>query len=312
MFKTLITTCLLTFSCASGTLSQEKDLNVRKANSDLYAIKGYYCLFNDYSDPNRWLSFENDEDYTFFDYNSMSQGAFDVRYYSNGSYQSLMYLNVYMNRHNNTQFYRLTFSTGEEFEFDIDRNDDIDDFNIYARTTMLYFPETIYFDEDTYNIFTSIFTSEGNKYNSRYNGWYSLVPNNLSYSGEWEVVGNIIVDNSLYQGAYFDNKNAYAYIGNVNKQFVNNGVLQTSQLIYLNNVMLPSVEYSSMENTGVFDYVIQPVQYTFGDMIFSVIDAPVYMLSQLFSFELFGIQFYVAFMGVATVLLIFFIVRKVV
>ena len=75
--------------------------------------------------------------------------------------------------------------------------------------------------------------------------------------------------------------------------------------------MIPRTMHNTLLNYGVFQFVPSDVHnYTFGELIFNIMDAPIYFLKSLFSFQLFGETFYVAFMSVLTIMLICFVVRK--
>lgn len=308
MFKTLITTCLLTFSCASGTLKevpQTNDLNVRNAYGT-YNLQGDWC-FRDVFDVT-WDSYEYE--YTYYDYTSYGNGITAPKglfITSNGSTQS--YIDVrtlYVHDYGDGGF---TFhcSFGEELiSEDVYINDTLSNFPYQFKHLIMWFPSATYVSQRYYEIWTCLFQRSANNYCTAYTGWYTFV--NFDENVKWQLCGSLIVNNNLQ--TYMTYNNGNCYVDNIT--YIDNGTLNGSSAFYLDNVLITDAFYDAMTDTGVFNFAVQPVTYSFGDMIFSVIDAPIYMLSQLFSFELFGIQFYVAFMGITTVLLIFFIVRKVI
>ena len=324
MFKTLITTCLLTFSCASGTLkdvSQTKDLNVRNYYGVNNVLSGGYCFkphiesLPDSDVLNEIYTFDlTNSDIVIYYYSSASNyfiesvtGSLSIEYVTGSD--AFFKVNWYYDLEGTEYFVYY------DYGFDLDETFD------NTERFCIWFLKDYYCSNDMAYLFNYMFQNSPNDYCKVYNGWYTF-SNTFSVNNivgnYFNLYGNFTIDNNLYSQMSFNSTTHTIYASGTNGvdyfnfKVYDNSLLLNSNAIYINNCLMPYSYYQYLVNWGTFNYVPQQVEYTFGDMIFSVIDAPIYMLSQLFSFELFGIQFYVAFMGITTVLLIFFIVRKVI
>lgn len=194
--------------------------------------------------------------------------------------------------------------------------------NIEPYRTIVYFNRPYYLDRSTKNRWDMYFTHEGNSYCNVYTGWYTMNNSYIAPIRNFQIFGNFIVNNNLYTSLqYTTDSGGYleAHLDDFNNDFYSsiyiwryNQYQINDKLIYFTEVMIPQTTMINLRANGVFGYAYEPVNYTFGEMIFNIIDAPIYMLSQLFSFTLFGIEFYIAFIGIVTIILICFIVRKIV
>lgn len=188
---------------------------------------------------------------------------------------------------------------------------------------LIYFPNYVFLNGDNLKVFNSVFTTEGNRFNTYYNGYYSIT--NSSYNSFWQLYGSICVNNSLFDYMYYTHYDNAPYSvsacqlltsDNADYMFIYNNTFveyrYTSPNILISGTLIPNVYVERMTQMGVFAYQYDNTHYEFQDVVTSVIDGPIYMLSQLFSFELFGVQFYVAFMSIVTVVLICFVIKKIV
>lgn len=327
MFKTLLASTFLLFNVNTCNAIKPNHNNAN-VGGGVYELYGAYC-FRDVSNfPNQ-------------DYNIIPMGSgfsiisnideFNANYDAKVCWQSLG--DTYVNNTTIREFeidhkplsyghsddcYIIYLSDGE-YSFNVEMHVDTGalDFEYSdIQSMVLFFPVPLSIDADYYAVFNSLFTGGGNSFVSTYTGWYTLTSPN--YQTNFKLNGFFTVNNNLYnQIEYFD-YTAYATLNyGYNSQsetitIVDNKQLQVRNTILFSNVLIPNYARSSLLSVGVLGYAYEPVQYTFGDMIFSVVDAPVYMLSQLFSFELFGLQFYIAFMGVVTIVLICFVLKKII
>lgn len=236
-----------------------------------------------------------------------------INYYNTGN----PYWDLEVSYSGETGYETGTFSSRWYFGDDLTEGDpDLTDISIY-------FPNYVFLNGDYLKVFNSVFTTEGNRFNTYYNGYYSIT--NTSYNAFWQLYGSICVNNNLYDYMYYthyqnapysvsvcqlvtSNNADYMYI--YNNSFVEHRY--TSPNILISGTLIPNAYYQRMSYMGVFSYRYETDNVEFGDVITSVIDAPIYMLSQLFNFELFGVQFYIAFMSIVTVVLICFVVKKIV
>lgn len=76
--------------------------------------------------------------------------------------------------------------------------------------------------------------------------------------------------------------------------------------------LLPKYVRNALESYGIFQYVNDTPPTTWYEMILSTMDAPIYYLRQLLSFELFGINLFIAFSGLMTLLVVIFVIKKVI
>lgn len=194
------------------------------------------------------------------------------------------------------------------------QGEDITDIGNEHEDLIIYFPNTIAVDNTILNAFRSVFTGEGNRFVHYYNGFYTFI--DTDYNASWLIYGAISINNELFNNMYYDNGYSVGNqsFKNYNLKYIWSGAFVNSEYqspnVYLGNCLISNTMYSRMSDMGVFGYVSAPNNVTFAGMVTSVIDAPIYMLSQLFSFELFGVQFYIAFMSIVTVVLICFLIKK--
>lgn len=311
MFKELVVTGLLSFSVGSHSLQP------RNANR-LYSLYGCYCMNEEFDVDVTSLS----NDAVVIDYN-VYYDAFMLFHLENDNYIYNTTIRTFEFNYVDVDTFEVHLYDGEySLRQEITTGDDIYDLYTEMQIMVLFFPTPYYVSEYTYQVFNCFYNNNGNPFVTKYSGWYSFNTSSIStYNGIFTFNGFITADNNLYNYIDYRNKTCTCYIRGVDYQYgvnggstvvVDNGVLKSNVPLLLSDVLIPDYIRTQMLLVGTFSYTYTPVEYTFGDMVFSVVDAPIYMLSQLFSFELFGLQFYVAFMGVVTILLICFIVRKVV
>lgn len=330
MLKELIVTSLLSFSVGSLPLKHVNNLS----NNGVYSLKGGYCLRdvvgNDMGDG--FYDRVGDDTYIIYDSTDYADGMPDIYafWYHTNDYITIREFSIYvaMDEIDTYGLFNFSISLGEEeiYQNNVSTGDHLGEFDITTRNCIVYFPVSYYVDMDTYHAFTSLFTGVGNDYISLYSGYYSFV--NASYHVNYELMGNVMNNNSLYNMVtYTGLENGYNapvncscslvdyddfYGGTLYSDVITNGKFSGDKRLLFDNVLIPNYIKTYMQNSGVFAYQYDSVDFDFGDMVFSVMDAPVYMLSQLFSFELFGIQFYVAFMGIVTIVLICFVLKKII
>ena len=311
MFKTLLASTFLLFNVSSK-------VPVNNASNYVYSLYGAYCF-------KEHITYEKESlpnEYTFLDYTT-------IDYYARMTYQ-LDYDGTY---NYNTVIDNLDFSYDGENEyyvfhiydgdFSLRVNIDNDTYlsSLYGECweMILFFPSQFNVTADGFRLFNTFFTQEGNDYVNSYSGWYTIT--NPQYTSDIKLNGFFNVSNNLYNEiefvehnfrAWYRDEYSYDYSGDSYVDVIVNSKLKVSSLIYFDNVLIPNYLDYNFRQVGTFSYLYTPVEYTFGDMIFSVVDAPIYMLSQLFSFELFGLQFYVGFVGVVTLLLICILIKKLV
>lgn len=71
--------------------------------------------------------------------------------------------------------------------------------------------------------------------------------------------------------------------------------------------------YNELSQIGVFSYV-RDTQYDdtdFHDLLFTIMDTPIYFFSRLFDFQFFGVNLYIALSGLITLAIVVIIIRKI-
>lgn len=303
MLKELFITGLLSFTVGSTPLKY-----VPKHNANgVYQLYGCYC-YRDHFDSE--ILRDVHIDYTFVDYlhtDVQVMVSFDDSYPYTTTLRTFEISYV-------TDYYHIDMYDGEyNLDEDIHYLDYLYDLNLSSHELVLYFYEPFNVTYDAYNVFNALFTDNGNEWVTNYSGWYTLT--SYTTTVNFNVNGFFTCDNNFYNHlAYYSTTlQADLYGYNDSLTIINDRkFVAKSSNILINNTLIADYNRTEMLKCGVFAYVYEPVEYTFGDVIFSVVDAPVYMLSQLFSFELFGLQFYVAFMGIVTIVLICFILKKII
>jgi len=293
---------------------------VRHNQAQYYQLSGSYCVREVIDWDTLYYEYWN-TDIT-FEINNDKQ--IYVSAYLGGSYATdlITYQMGITNDHaNDLVTFTWTYAYGgSEYSFDMDLYDEFGNLSLVAQTMSVYFGEPYNVTQEQYFYWNCMFTKEGNPYNEVYTGWYTFSNYiNVGSLSSFAVYGNVNVANVLYNHLGYTPNELYASYFNATTQinyvqtiYENDKFNVDTQNVYFTGVMIPRDFKTILTGIGTFGYVPQYQQYTFGEMIFNVVDAPIYMLSQLFSFELFGIQFYVAFMGIVTVVLICFVLRKII
>lgn len=71
-------------------------------------------------------------------------------------------------------------------------------------------------------------------------------------------------------------------------------------------------EYNRWQSYGVFGYVpqVQPGEYEFDDLFFSLVDTPIYFVYSIFNWKLFGANLFIAFTGLVSFALVLILFRR--
>lgn len=319
MFKTLIATCLLTFSCSSGQLRQ---VVPKRVYDNATQLSGFYNLKDTlgHVDVNTFYIGNDANPFNCYVY-SLEEGM-----YIKMDSLTITQTQVSANSWSHSFYFYLFNGTDDPIDSYIVTctNEDLSLQNDEAQNLLIYFP-TPYVPSSVFQSnlsrFFEFFTSGSNAYIDYYVGWYFL--NIYSNSVEFEVVGNVTANNNLYatlsyySGVVQCDYNSYLNPNSVDMPYqplvmYKNGSWQiTNRNIYLNITKMPKYVYDQMALVGTFTYVPQDnMNATFGDLFFGIADTPIYFISRLFSFELFGVNLMVAFTGLLTLVLVLCCIRK--
>lgn len=309
MFKEVFATLLFSVNLVSPSI---------KKSAQLYNQVGYsYCLKDefdlDFEDRNMFVTYQV--------YDSAAAGyincyAYDIR---NGSW--LPVNSITIDRYDDDPtYYTLTIDyndEGSDPQEDFTENVTLSSYSTYWKNLVIYFEGSYFIADSSYSMFLSLFTPSGNSYVRYYVGYYSYATNLLSSNSEFILYGSFLVNNSLYNYFYRNNGNSFAmnYLAageNNRVDIVTSGNLQVANNFYLDGVLIPTDVYTQMTNVGVFGYQRDNSfdNTTFKDLLFSIMDTPIYFMTRLLSFELFGVNMFVAFTGLLTICVILVLIRK--
>lgn len=170
-------------------------------------------------------------------------------------------------------------------------------------------------------VWNSVFTSADNQYVITYNGYFNFNTNFDSYDEYVAVVGSVVMDNRYYYGlgttdfacncVYFNSEDLRYHLNTYTLPF--NMTKVASRNIWFNGVKLQRSTFRHMSSVGLFSYV-RDTNYDntdFHDLLFTIVDVPVYFISSFFNFELFGMNLAVAFAGLVTLAVMLFVVKKI-
>lgn len=308
MLKSLIASALLSFSVAVPVNTVPKKLNTPNTLYGMYCFKEDFTINWNIDDVNSAVIYN----WNNYDSSSYSEYQLAKAYFyngSNGNYINIRSFSIDIS----TEDCFLRFNLGEETAY----------FNIgyyykgledleytIANYFVLYFPTPVYLNSYYANIFNGLFSGQSNSYVTYYNGYYNM--NSNIGSQYFDIYGNFVIDNNMF--TRFGVAYPQVVVNGVggSKVIYDNGFKIANRNMLISTTLIPNIEYSKLGQMGTFAYVQPTETNDFADLIFSVMDAPIYYITSLFSFELFGVQFYVAFMSIVTLLLIVVVVRKVI
>lgn len=325
MFKTLISTFLLCSAVGTGAIK----VNPNKS-STLHTLNGTY-VFRDNFDYEVIEDFDNYEidDTTGsyqFSFSDLSNRPYCLYYYYvNGGYQYqydwVDNINVTVNGVVNIAVAFGRSETTQNYSFDWDESLAYDS-PMWIREFQIFFNVEFSMSEDSYQLFNAIFTNSGNAYNHFYNGYYTFTTSNVSSKQPFVVLGNNLYDNRLgflltHDRLSLSDVYVFSFTGVTAESSTQSYLIQNNQLVgknfvLLSNCLLNDNMKSRMLSCGVFSYVYDSTNYDFEDLMVSIADTPVHFLRSLFSFKLFGIELYIAFASVLTLVLIALVIKKII
>lgn len=175
-------------------------------------------------------------------------------------------------------------------------------------------------DSTKLSLFNSLFTHDDNEYVVSYNGYYSFfTTGGFSLSQNVDIGGSI---NAGVNGIYFSYSvypqgnvyyTSYEYYDTLTQRYLVTGDAFTPVTNLIINGKMTYASYVALSNVGVFAYV-RDSSYDntdFHDLLFTIMDTPVYLISRLFNFELFGMNLFIAFSGLLTLAVVIMIIRKI-
>lgn len=330
MFKTLFATLLLSTSIATPTLKADV-LQPKKASNSQNIIYGSYNYKSDLDslfDVYRQYGYF-DETLTFYDGDNANY--YNCSFYKNSSTYQDLYLHSIKFVMSSGSFspvmtitYELYDLYANDFSFNVAWDVGDDNFVDISNNAIIFNVfSSIYVSGLLYDTFNAIYTHDDNIHTTTYNGYYNFTYNGTLTDSSIYVTGSCLFNNSLYLGFsnfqvpggirfyYYDVENSY-YSGIAldypfTAEYINYGTN-----ILINNGKMPVSTYTYLSSVGVFSYV-RDANYDntgFQDLLFSIMDSPIYMITRLLSFELFGVNLFVALTGLLTIVVILVLIRK--
>lgn len=185
-------------------------------------------------------------------------------------------------------------------------------------------------DSSDFELFTFIDTyyEQGNTLPVYVNGYFTFSSNPLIFPKDY-----------LYAYAsYFGGNELYNFIGIAGTGKINytlydpetintdNPTIVFSQTVFdsstgwidnqyryvlFNNTYIPRKLYDALSNLGQWGYIpTEQPEYTLTDLFFGIVDTPVKYISSLMSFELFGINVFIGFCSLITLLVAMYIIKR--
>lgn len=175
--------------------------------------------------------------------------------------------------------------------------------------------------------FDALFTHYDNAYTTTYNGYIHFMNSN-TFSYPFTAFGTEIIDTAMYYDLLVPMQPSGTYLNNT--IIVQKSNYYTYDFIFYEDVSyqvpLPSynrdwltgnykMSLTSKRNLGYIAYYgyVRDTSFdnaTFKDFFFSLVDTPVYFASSLLSFELFGVNLFVALTGLLTLCCILLLIKK--
>lgn len=205
--------------------------------------------------------------------------------------------------------------------------DVLDDVSNTYRSSIFNFSKSFYLNGDSAILFNYLLTHDDNDYVSTYNGYYNFTPNISTFNNKvFAVFGSISFDNRLFysmtdyeQNNTFRNLRLSFYDLNYDSFMdagfslpLSNNTGVTYNNVYMTNCKISNADYVKLDFFGDFAYVRDTSHDNdnFHDLLFGIMDSPIYFLSRLMSFELFGVNMFVAFTGLLTLCVVIVLIRK--
>lgn len=197
--------------------------------------------------------------------------------------------------------------------------DGYDDCSTDLMACVVYFDDYYYASGNSGKLFRNVFGNEPNEYVYAYTGWYTFNGNINTVNEYFNLYGNVTVGNSLYNHLYGSHESDNVFY--LQSQYsINRTILpyhlhddtgwHSSQLVYFTGVLIPEKERTVLLQLGMFNYVPDVPNTSLTELIFSVVDSPVYFLYSMLNFEVFGTSLFIAFCSLVTCAVLIFVAKK--
>ena len=334
MIKTLLAACLLSSSIGAKSIPQKRVYTPNLNNTQIQGIYNYrdtwdWSGFNAYCQENGIYSIEDT-----YHVDHISSGGMPVdRYIAPCSIDNKTYFAydldfsyfIFDSLTINIKYYYAQ-DIDSEFGITIESGDSLSDFTQSAREFIIEFNDTFQLDSQLYLLWDFVFTKDDNAYVTTYNGYFNISGSITRYSADYPftVFGSFIYNNNLYwdirsnpnESEYYDYLD-FGLFDVTNSDYMSSQgitlpISLTDRNILFSGAKMSLTSRNNLNRIGVFNYIADHTfdDATFEDLLFSIMDSPIYMLSRLLSFELFGLRLYIALIGLLTVCAILVLIRK--
>lgn len=316
MFKELFATAILSTCLGAKTLQPDKafsnQLNGGYCVRDIYTVGGYR------DESLRGYSFE----YTSGSYNGH---AFWYDFDTSTYIELDSFLMDYGVSYPNAISISLsnadnTYEHSDYIDINTVGYDLYDDLPSRLMGGIIYFDDYFYVPSDSSKLFRHVFFAESNEYVINYTGWYSFNSNINSVNNYFNVYGNVSSNNTLYNHLYGSHEadGIYYLQSNLSINLTLRPYIMhddtgwhSSQLVYFTGVLIPYEMRQRLLSLGNFNYIPDVPNTTLPEVIFSVVDAPVFYLYSLFNFDVFGTNLFIAFTSLVTLVVVIAILKKI-
>lgn len=331
MFKTLLATLMLSTSFGTPLIKTTpyKAQNYQNISGSYTLTDTYdYDTFFKYVPSTQYVSVEitTQSDMYWFGDSVQTSDLYNI--YLQYNYEGNEFFEIFIYTENSTQARYYAY-------FDKEEATDLTDLTHIGNFTQTIIENLVisFTSERTISgnamyLWNFFFTKNGNRYTQYYNGyyhynlsnWYNPVTNfDYQYGAYYmtdSTIYNCIAQNSpsylnsvYYYSMYYDTE-GHQYVNGGTYYYLRGEYQPVSNILITG--LLPKTVRDGLSAEGVFQFVNDTPPTTWYEMILSTMDAPLYFLTSLFSFELFGINLMLAFSGLLTLLIIIVVIKKVV
>lgn len=331
MIKCLIATALLSFSISAAT---------QKADS-ISSFQGYIqgtYNFNDSFNYDEFQSYLVDHEYYYFDETYLfdwipqpagqPQYTFAVPCSLNNQLYYIHSINLFYESGDDVYVEFVigdgTLSTPLSYEVIISNNVSLSGELSWTHDFMFVILEGFNLPNEANCVWDFFFTHNDNQYLTTYNGYYSFA-NYSSTNYTFTAFGSVLYKQNIYIGLgispvynspYSDIRFVYnnVMVGTyeISSFDVYSMPFPIGNNVLCNNLKMSLTSKSNLERIGVFAYV-RDTSYDnadWQDLLFSVMDSPIYMINRLLSFEIFGLNLFVALAGLLTICALLILIKR--
>lgn len=201
-------------------------------------------------------------------------------------------------------------------------------YGVNLQQLMFNLRQPLTMDKPQATLFQTLFTTEDNQYFTRYSGYYTWLPR-ASFNAPFTAFGTDLYSGDLFYDFYVNGGQSSPYSTFAMAQsdlsdddLVTYGAYRYSDVVLDSNLASKESRFlvdwklslqskTNLETYGTFSYVRDTTydDATFQDLLFSIMDSPFYMISRFLNWQLFGVNLFVAFTGLLTLVVILVLIK---